>query len=56
MKQASGTHRPMGSKGGESAGLESGVAEVMKIKKETIAITESTGRPKPVKNGSIAMK
>lgn len=57
MKQAKGTHRSMGTKGGVTAGLESGVAEKMAFKAGTGPETcKGTDRPKPVKGGSIAMK
>jgi len=55
MKQESGTHRPMGKKGGTSAGLESGVAEVQAIKQSSPDLAKDV-RPKAVKLGSIAMK
>jgi hypothetical protein len=57
MKQAKGTHRPMGTKGGCSAGMESGCAEVMSYKAgNSVETVAKNDRPKPVKGGSIAMK
>jgi len=57
MKQEKGTHRSMGTKGGVTAGLESGVAEKMSFKAgQGPTICEGTQRPKPAKGGSIAMK
>lgn len=57
MKQAKGTHRSMGTKGGVTAGMESGVAEKMSFKTgQGVEITKDAQRPKPVKGGSIAMK
>lgn len=56
MKQAKGTHRKMGRKGGESAGLESGVAEVKSYKAaQGVEINSTTQRPKPKSHGSIAV-
>jgi hypothetical protein len=47
----------MGSKGGVTAGLESGVAEKMSYKAgQGPEITSGSQRPKPQKGGSIAMK
>ncbi|MDP1931905.1 MAG: hypothetical protein Q8L60_10650 [Gammaproteobacteria bacterium] len=57
MKQAKGTHRSMGTKGGVTAGMESGVAETMSLKAgQGPDITKDAQRPKAVKGGSIAMK
>lgn len=57
MKQAKGTHRPLGKKGGVSAGLESGVASVEKYTAgQGVDITEKSQRPKPKGHGSIAAK
>ena len=57
MKQAKGTHRSMGKKGGETAGLESGVASVEKYKAtEGQTTCSGTQRAKAEKHGSIAMK
>lgn len=57
MKKASGTHKSMGTKGGTTAGLESGVAEVQSMKAgEGIEVDSKTQRPKPKSHGSIAMK
>jgi hypothetical protein len=57
MKQAKGTNRPLGTKGGCSAGMESGCAEVMKIKaSEGPEITSGSQRPKAANHGSIAKK
>jgi len=57
MKQAKGTHRPMGSKGGSSVGLVDGVSEVQKHKAgQGIEIVSDSQRPKAQKHGSIAMK
>lgn len=57
MKQAKGTHRSMGSKGGATAGMESGVAEKMSFKAgQGAEIVSGSQRTKPVKGGSIAMK
>lgn len=56
-KTTSGTHRPMGKKGGASAGLVNGVAEVHSYKAgQGVEVVEKTQRPKAVKGGSIAMK
>lgn len=55
MKQAKGTHKSMGTKGGASAGLESGCADVQKYKAgQGVEITGGSQRPKPAKGGSIA--
>jgi hypothetical protein len=57
MKQAKGTNRPLGTKGGCSAGMESGCAEVMSMKAgQGVEITEKSQRPKPANHGSIAKK
>ena len=56
MSKASGTHKSMGKKGGASAGLESGIAETMKVTKPESKEVGNTGRVKPSKHGSIAMK
>lgn len=57
MKKASGTHRTMGKKGGESAGLESGLSDVQKCKAgQGVEITEKSQRPKAKSHGSIATK
>ena len=54
MKMEKGTHRSMGKKGGTTAGLESGVAEVQKVAEEKPSLAADT-RPKPKKHGSIAV-
>lgn len=57
MKQAKGTHRPLGTKKGATVGLESGVAEVKSHKAGMgVEITEKSQRPKAKSHGSIAMK
>jgi hypothetical protein len=57
MKQAKGTHRPMGSKGGATVGLVDGVSEVQKHKAGVgVEMTTDSQRPKAQKHGSIAMK
>jgi hypothetical protein len=57
MKQAKGTHRPLGNVGGCTPGLESGVAEVQKHKAgQGVEITSGSQRPKPAKGGSVATK
>jgi hypothetical protein len=56
-KNASGTHRSMGSKGGASVGLVDGVAEVQKHKAgQGVEVSDMTQRPSKAKSGSIAMK
>jgi len=45
----------MGKKGGTTAGLESGVAEVKSFTAgQGVEITSGSQRPKPVKGGSVA--
>ncbi len=57
MKQEKGTHRTMGTKGGVTAGMESGVAEKMAFKAgQGVEICSGTERPKPASRGSIAVK
>ena len=54
-KKASGTHRPLGSKSGASAGLESGVAEVKSFTAgQGVTTCAKTQRPKAEKAESIA--
>tara|TARA_R110000765_G_scaffold195825_7_gene301306 strand:+ start:7352 stop:7531 length:180 start_codon:yes stop_codon:yes gene_type:complete len=54
MRKASGTHRSMGKKGGVTPGLESGVAETMKVGNTNPDEVSGSQRPKPQKHGSIA--
>ena len=54
-KQAKGTHRSMGKKGGASAGLEAGIAETQKVGKTGPDEVSGSHRPKAQKHGSIAM-
>ncbi len=58
MKSTSkGTHRTMGTKSGESAGLESGISKVEKFTAgQGVEIVEKTQRPKPKATGSVAAK
>ena len=54
---AKGTHRPLGTKGGEKAGLESGVAQVEKFTAgQGVEIVEKAQRPKPQAVDSAAVK
>jgi hypothetical protein len=59
-KSASGTHKSMGRKGGTTAGLESGVAEVQSYKAEQgVEVNDgmsATQRTKAAHDGKIAMK
>lgn len=56
MKQAKGTHKSMGKKGGTQAGLVSGVAEVQSHKAGMgVEVNEKSQRPKGKSHGSIAM-
>lgn len=55
MKKAKGTHRSMGTKGGESAGINSGLTEASSFKAgQGQKICSGTERAKPEKGGSIA--
>lgn len=57
MKQAKGTHRSMGRKGGASAGLDSGLSATEKFKAgQGIEVNSKTQRPNKVGHGSIAVK
>ena len=57
MKNAKGTHRPMGKKGGATAGIESGLSDVQKYKAgQGVDITEKSQRPKAASLGTISTK
>lgn len=56
MKQAKGTHRSMGKKGGATVGLESGVAETQKVGSTQPDEVSGSQRPKAQRHGSVSTR